>query len=115
LICERGAAATVVDTDLWHCPTAGNPTTITVTMAAYRQRKDAEMTDVIELLLQDHRLIGRLADELDRIDDPADIGRLYLRIVDELSAHEAAEQEVWSLPPSGLRSSGPGTTPWPTA
>jgi hemerythrin superfamily protein len=52
------------------------------------------MTDVIELLLQDHRMIGGLAEELDHTDDPAEIGRLYLRIVDELSAHEAAEQEV---------------------
>ena len=50
--------------------------------------------DAIESLLQDHRLIGGLAEELDRTDDPAEIGRLYQRIVDELSADEAAEQDV---------------------
>jgi hemerythrin superfamily protein len=50
--------------------------------------------DAIELLLHDHRLIDGLAEELDATDDPAEIQRLFLRIVDELSAHEAAEQEV---------------------
>jgi hemerythrin superfamily protein len=39
-------------------------------------------------------MIGGLAEELDRTDDPAEIGGLYERIVDELVAHEAAEQEV---------------------
>jgi hemerythrin superfamily protein len=53
-----------------------------------------DLIDAIELLLQDHRLIGGLAEELDCTDDPAEIGRLYLRMVDELSAHEAAEQDV---------------------
>jgi hemerythrin superfamily protein len=48
----------------------------------------------IELLLRDHRLIDELAEQLDTADDPAEIRRLYLRIVDELSAHEAAEQQV---------------------
>ena len=50
--------------------------------------------DAIELLLQDHRLIDGLAEQLDATDDPAEIRRLFLRIVDELAAHEAAEQEV---------------------
>ena len=50
--------------------------------------------DAVELLLRDHRLIDGLAEELDTVDDPAEIRRLYLRIVDELAAHEAAEQEV---------------------
>lgn len=53
-----------------------------------------DMTNAIELLLQDHRMIGGLAEELDSTDDPAEISRIYVRIVDELSAHEAAEQEV---------------------
>jgi hemerythrin superfamily protein len=50
--------------------------------------------DAIDLLLRDHRLIDGLAEQLDAVDDPAEIRRLYLRIVDELAAHEAAEQEV---------------------
>jgi len=53
-----------------------------------------DLTDVIELLMQDHRTIGGLAEELDGVDDPDELGRLYLRIMDELFAHEAAEQEV---------------------
>ncbi len=50
--------------------------------------------DVIDLLLRDHRLIDGLAEQLDAADDPAEIRRLFLRIVEELAAHEAAEQEV---------------------
>jgi hemerythrin superfamily protein len=50
--------------------------------------------DAIELLLRDHRLIDGLAEQLDTLDDPADIRRLYLRIAEELAAHEAAEHEV---------------------
>src|SRR5262245_54426624 len=103
--CERAPAAVTraigpergdggATTDLWHCPSAGCPTTIEALGATRRPRKEAEMTDridVIELLLQDHRMISGLAEELDRTDDPAEISRLYLRIVDELFAHEAAE------------------------
>lgn len=50
--------------------------------------------NVIELLERDHRLIDQLAEQLDDADDPSEIRRLFLRIVEELSAHEAAEQEV---------------------
>lgn len=50
--------------------------------------------DVIDLLLSDHRLIDGLAEQLDASDDPAEIRRLFLRIVEELAAHEAVEQEV---------------------
>jgi hemerythrin superfamily protein len=59
--------------------------------------EDREMTndiDAIELLLRDHQLIGQLAEQCDTVDDPAEIRRLYLRIVEELAAHEAAEHEV---------------------
>jgi hemerythrin superfamily protein len=59
--------------------------------------EDPEMTnqlDAIELLLTDHRLIDGLAEQLDSVDDPAEIRHLYMRIVEELAAHEAAEQEV---------------------
>ncbi len=51
-------------------------------------------TDVIELLERDHRLINELVELLDAEDDPAEIRRLFLRIVGELSAHEAVEQQV---------------------
>ena len=60
-------------------------------------RKDDAMPqqiDVIELLERDHRVIDDLAEQLDAADDPVEIRRLFLRIVEELSAHEAAEQEV---------------------
>ena len=50
--------------------------------------------DVIDLLLRDHLLIDGLAEQLDAADDPAEIRRLFARIVDELAKHEAAEQEV---------------------
>jgi hemerythrin superfamily protein len=50
--------------------------------------------DAIELLLNDHRRIDGLAEQLDATDDPAEIRRLFLRIVEELAAHEAAEQQV---------------------
>lgn len=50
--------------------------------------------DAIELLLNDHRLIDGLAEQLDTTDDPDEIARLYAQIVEELIAHEAAEQEV---------------------
>ena len=50
--------------------------------------------DAVELLLRDHRLIDGLAEQLDTVDDPVEIRRLYLRIVEELAAHEAAEHEV---------------------
>lgn len=54
----------------------------------------AQPTDIIELLERDHRSIDKLAEQLDSTDDPAEIRRLFLRLVDELSAHEAAEQQV---------------------
>ena len=50
--------------------------------------------DVIDLLLSDHRLIDGLAEQLDAAEDPAEIRRLFMRIVEELAAHEAVEQEV---------------------
>ena len=52
------------------------------------------LIDVIELLERDHRRINGLVEELDATDDPAQIRHLYLRIVEELSAHEAVEQAV---------------------
>ncbi|MGZ4701761.1 MAG: hemerythrin domain-containing protein [Ilumatobacteraceae bacterium] len=53
-----------------------------------------QQIDVIELLERDHRLINELVELLDGEDDPAEIRRLFLRIVGELSAHEAVEQQV---------------------
>jgi hemerythrin superfamily protein len=53
-----------------------------------------EPIDVIELLERDHRVIDRLVAELDDADDVATIRQIFLRIVDELSAHEAVEHEV---------------------
>ena len=53
-----------------------------------------EAIDVIDVLLRDHRVITGLAQQLDSVDDPLHVNRLYRRIVDELLAHEAAEHEV---------------------
>ena len=50
--------------------------------------------DAIEILQNDHRRIDGLAEQLDATDDPAEIRRLFLRIIEELAAHEAAEQQV---------------------
>ena len=50
--------------------------------------------DAIELLLHDHRSIEELVDQLDATDDPAETRHLFLQIVEQLAAHEAAEHEV---------------------
>src|SRR5579859_5636155 len=54
----------------------------------------AEPLDVVELLIQDHRMIGQLLQELDEEERPDKQRLLYLRLVGLLSAHEEAEQEV---------------------
>jgi hemerythrin superfamily protein len=54
----------------------------------------AQQIDVIELLERDHRLINELVEQLDETEDTDEIRRLYLRIVEELSAHEAVEQQI---------------------
>jgi hemerythrin superfamily protein len=54
----------------------------------------AASLDAIELLIEDHRVIGQLLDQLDEEPDPAKLRLLYLQLVDLLSAHEAAEQQV---------------------
>jgi hemerythrin superfamily protein len=53
-----------------------------------------ESPDVVDLLTADHRAIAALLDELEVAEDPTEIRRLYLQIASELSAHEAAEQQV---------------------
>jgi hemerythrin superfamily protein len=52
------------------------------------------VVDVIVLLESDHRRIDTLMEELACLDDPAAIRRVFFSIVEELAAHEAAEQEV---------------------
>jgi hemerythrin superfamily protein len=54
----------------------------------------AEPLDVVELLIQDHRMMGQLLQELDEQEQPDSLRLLYLRLVGLLSAHEEAEQEV---------------------
>jgi hypothetical protein len=46
--------------------------------------------DVIDLLTEDHRRMAGLLDQPDAVDDPAELRSLYLRIVGDLSAHEAS-------------------------
>jgi len=50
--------------------------------------------DVIELLIHDHRVISDLAQQLDETDQPVVLRELYVRLVQELAAHEAAEQRI---------------------
>jgi iron-sulfur cluster repair protein YtfE (RIC family) len=53
-----------------------------------------DQIDAIELLLREHREIDGLAAQLDAVDDPVELERLYQRIVEMLAAHEAMEHEV---------------------
>ena len=54
----------------------------------------AEPLDAIELLTQDHRVIGELLHQLDDEREPDRLRQLYLRLVGLLSAHEEAERLV---------------------
>jgi hemerythrin superfamily protein len=54
----------------------------------------AERRDVIEVLTEDHRVITRLAEQLEEADKPAEVRDLFLHMVEKLAAHEAAEQQV---------------------
>jgi hemerythrin superfamily protein len=54
----------------------------------------AEPLDVIELLIQDHRVIGQLLEQLGEEKQPDELRLLCLRLVDLLSAHEATEQQA---------------------
>ena len=51
-------------------------------------------TDAIEVLLEDHRRIEQLVERLDSVVDPVETRSIYLQIVEQLAAHEAAEQQV---------------------
>lgn len=53
-----------------------------------------QQLDIIELLERDHALIDGLAEQLDASEDPVEIRHLFMRLVEELAAHEAAEHEV---------------------
>jgi len=53
-----------------------------------------QQLDIIELLERDHALIDGLAEQLDASEDPVEIRHLFMRLVEELAAHEAAEQDV---------------------
>jgi iron-sulfur cluster repair protein YtfE (RIC family) len=50
--------------------------------------------DVLELLTRDHQRMSDLAQQLEATEEPTEVRRLYLRLVEEISAHEAAEQQV---------------------
>src|SRR5207302_5708659 len=52
----------------------------------------AEPFDVIEALVRDHRLLNELLERLDDDDQSAEMHALFLRIAEELAAHEAAER-----------------------
>jgi hemerythrin superfamily protein len=67
------------------------------------------VVDVIELLERDHRKIDALIEELERLDDPASLRQVFFTIVEELAAHEAAEQEV-VFPAFGAKVEAAGET-----
>ena len=50
--------------------------------------------DVIELLVRDHQILLRLAEDLDREEEAARLATLFELFVRELAAHEAGEQQV---------------------
>jgi len=52
------------------------------------------MENVIDVLIEDHRLMGELLERLDGEDRPAEMRTLFVRIASELAAHEAAEDDV---------------------
>jgi len=53
-----------------------------------------DQTDAIDLLVLDHRRIERLAARLDTTLDPVETRSIFMQIVEQLAAHEAAEQQV---------------------
>jgi iron-sulfur cluster repair protein YtfE (RIC family) len=53
-----------------------------------------ETRDVIDLLMADHLVLRSLLADLDASEQPSDMRGLYLRVVAELSSHEAAEEEL---------------------
>jgi hemerythrin superfamily protein len=68
----------------------------------------AELSDAIDLLIDDHRYMEVLLDRLDLEDDPHEMRMLFLQVADVLAAHEAAEHAVifpaaQSAVPSGRR------------
>jgi hemerythrin superfamily protein len=50
--------------------------------------------DVIDVLIDDHRLLDDLLERLDREERPDEMRVLFLRIAHELAAHETAENQV---------------------
>lgn len=54
----------------------------------------AELDDVIDLLLADHRAIRNLVDQLQTTNDPSQARHAYLELVERFSSHEAAEEQV---------------------
>lgn len=53
-----------------------------------------EISDAIDLLIEDHRYIEVLLERLDLSDDPAEMRGLFIRIAGDLAAHESAERDV---------------------
>jgi hemerythrin superfamily protein len=54
----------------------------------------AEPTDVIELLVQDHRALDSLLDRFDQETGPAERRQLYRAVVAAIAGHESAEETV---------------------
>lgn len=54
--------------------------------------------DIINLLVEDHRRVFRLFEQCDRLETPAAHDELLVTLVQELSLHETAEEQVvWPL------------------
>jgi hemerythrin superfamily protein len=54
----------------------------------------SEQIDVIDVLMRDHRLIRSLAERLDTVSDPVELGQVCEQIIDVLIPHERAEQTI---------------------
>jgi hemerythrin superfamily protein len=54
----------------------------------------AEPTDVVELLIQDHRDLNRLLGGLDQETRPAEIQKLFSAVLAAIAGHETAEESI---------------------
>jgi uncharacterized protein len=63
-------------------------------VAVARRATGAKPPDALEMLLDDHRRLRDLLEQLDGEERPVEMSRVFLELVTELAAHEAAEDDV---------------------
>jgi len=52
------------------------------------------VTDIVDLVLQDHHTVAQLFDKLQAATRPEDQRRLFARVKEELERHASAEEKV---------------------